>query len=260
MGPDGRRSLATVLVVLASVLLVGATVTGYARRAFFDSGQFADRATAALRTRASATLVGERVTDEIVLRHQADLLAARPMIESAVSERRGRPRVPQPLPRAPCATCTARCSPRPGHGDADAGRRRDGRGGGAPEAAARARGEVDASGRVELSSATSGASPATSRAWPTTSASLAYVLAALTLLAGGARARRLAATAAARSSRLGHRRGVGRRRSSSSPRRSPARRARRFNGPDERAAAGAVWDAYLGDLRTSAGSSRARAR
>ena len=42
------RSGATALVVLASVLLVGATVAGYARLAFFNSGQFADRASAAL--------------------------------------------------------------------------------------------------------------------------------------------------------------------------------------------------------------------
>ena len=34
------------LVVLASVLLAGATIAGYARLAFFNSGQFADRASA----------------------------------------------------------------------------------------------------------------------------------------------------------------------------------------------------------------------
>ncbi len=54
MGPDARRSLATALVVLASVLLALATLAGYARRAVFDSDQFADRAAATLRIRACA--------------------------------------------------------------------------------------------------------------------------------------------------------------------------------------------------------------
>ena len=79
------RSGATALVVLASVLLVGASVAGYARLAFFNSGQFADRASAALAQPAVRTAIGERVTDEIVLRNDADLIAARPLIASTVS-------------------------------------------------------------------------------------------------------------------------------------------------------------------------------
>ena len=66
MGPDTRRSLATSLVVLASVLLAGAALAGYARRALFDSDQFADRATSALQDPACAR-VAERVTDGVVL-------------------------------------------------------------------------------------------------------------------------------------------------------------------------------------------------
>jgi uncharacterized membrane protein HdeD (DUF308 family) len=80
-----NRSGATALVVLASVLLVGASVAGYARLAFFNSGQFADRASAALAQPAVRTAIGERVTDEIVLRNDADLIAARPLIASTVS-------------------------------------------------------------------------------------------------------------------------------------------------------------------------------
>jgi uncharacterized membrane protein HdeD (DUF308 family) len=79
------RGGATALVVLASVLLVGATVSGYARLAFFSSGQFADRASAALAQPAVRAAIGERVTDEIVLRNDADLIAARPLIASTVS-------------------------------------------------------------------------------------------------------------------------------------------------------------------------------
>jgi hypothetical protein len=84
MGPDTRRSLATALVVLTAVLLTGATLAGYARRAFFDSNQFADRAAATLADPSVRTLVGDRVTDDVILRHQADLLSVRPAIASAV--------------------------------------------------------------------------------------------------------------------------------------------------------------------------------
>ena len=76
---------ATVLVVIASVLLVGATVAGYARLAVFNSNQFADRAAAALAQPAVRTAIGDRVTDEVILRNDADLIAARPLIASAVS-------------------------------------------------------------------------------------------------------------------------------------------------------------------------------
>ena len=85
MGPDARRSLATVLVVVASLLLAAATLTGYARRAFFDSNQFADRAAATLSDPSVRALVGERVTDGVVLQHEEDLLSARPIIASVIS-------------------------------------------------------------------------------------------------------------------------------------------------------------------------------
>src|SRR4029453_3473303 len=85
MGPDARRSLATALVVLPAVLLTAATLAGYARRAFFDPDQFADRAAATLSDPSVRTLVSERVTDDVVLSHQEDLLAARPIIASTVS-------------------------------------------------------------------------------------------------------------------------------------------------------------------------------
>ncbi|MGZ4271429.1 MAG: hypothetical protein ACXVSX_19740, partial [Solirubrobacteraceae bacterium] len=86
MGPDARRSLAAALVVVTSLLLVAATLTGYAYRALFNSDQFADRATATLRDPSVRTVIGDRVTDQVVLRHQADLLAARPIIASTISD------------------------------------------------------------------------------------------------------------------------------------------------------------------------------
>jgi uncharacterized membrane protein HdeD (DUF308 family) len=85
MSPDARRVVATALVVLTSVLLAAATLAGYARRAFFDSDQFADRATATLQDPSVRTLIGDRVTDRVVLANRIDLLAARPIISSAIS-------------------------------------------------------------------------------------------------------------------------------------------------------------------------------
>ena len=80
-----RRVGATGLVWLSAVLLLFATVFGYARRSLFDSDQFAARAAATLRDDSVRTLVAERVTDQVVLKQQADLIAARPLIEQVVS-------------------------------------------------------------------------------------------------------------------------------------------------------------------------------
>jgi hypothetical protein len=80
-----RRTVATALVVLASLLLLGAALAGYARRTMLDSERFANRAQAALEDSAVRTVIGERVTDQLVLHNEADLLAARPIIASAVS-------------------------------------------------------------------------------------------------------------------------------------------------------------------------------
>ncbi len=79
-----RSPVATTLVVLACISLLGAVVLGYARHAVFNSSQFADRATAALRDDTVRTRLAESVTDGLVLRADADLIAARPLIESAV--------------------------------------------------------------------------------------------------------------------------------------------------------------------------------
>lgn len=82
---EARGRLATALVVAAAVLAVGATVAGYARHAVFNSGQFADRATASLHDSSVRSLVAERLTDGLVLKDEPDLLAARPLIISTVS-------------------------------------------------------------------------------------------------------------------------------------------------------------------------------
>src|SRR4051794_33603696 len=80
-----RWIAARTLVVLASLAAVLALVAGYARQAVVDSDQFANRATDALRDDSVKSLIGEKITDEVVLKNKADLVAARPIIESVAS-------------------------------------------------------------------------------------------------------------------------------------------------------------------------------
>ncbi len=81
---NARRVAIQVLPAITSVLLIAATLTAYAWRVAFDSGQFSRRATSALQDPTVREAIANRVTDELVRRHP-DLLAARPALESAVS-------------------------------------------------------------------------------------------------------------------------------------------------------------------------------
>ena len=85
MSPDARRVVSGALVVATGVLLVLTALVGYARLALVDSDGFANRATATLRDSSVRTLVAEEVTDRLVLSNRSELLAARPLIISAVS-------------------------------------------------------------------------------------------------------------------------------------------------------------------------------
>jgi hypothetical protein len=73
-------------VVLASLAIMFALVAAYARQAGVDSNQFANRATVALRDDSVRSLIAQKVTDDLVLSNEADLIAARPIIESVASE------------------------------------------------------------------------------------------------------------------------------------------------------------------------------
>ena len=81
-----NQLLARVLVVLASIAIGLALVTAYARQAAVDSDQFANRATEALRDDSVRSLVATKITDEVILKNEEDLIAARPIIESVASE------------------------------------------------------------------------------------------------------------------------------------------------------------------------------
>ncbi|MQA74253.1 MAG: hypothetical protein GEU88_07945 [Solirubrobacterales bacterium] len=77
--------LSLALVVIATIALLGSLLVGYASTALFDSDSFADRATSALDEQAVQSEVGALVTDNLVLKANADFVAVRPLIESVVS-------------------------------------------------------------------------------------------------------------------------------------------------------------------------------
>jgi hypothetical protein len=79
-----RRIAAATLAALAALALLVAVVAGYANDAFFDSQEFSERATAALGDEAVRIEVANRVTDDIVLNADQDLVAFRPLIEGVV--------------------------------------------------------------------------------------------------------------------------------------------------------------------------------
>jgi uncharacterized membrane protein HdeD (DUF308 family) len=79
-----RRRATAVLLVLASVLLTAAMLAAYAWRVLFDPGRFSARAVVALKSDSVREVIAARVTDELVRRHP-DLLAVRPALVSAVS-------------------------------------------------------------------------------------------------------------------------------------------------------------------------------
>jgi hypothetical protein len=81
----GRRAAVWALIVLSCLALLLAVAVGYVRRAAVDSDQFANRATAALSDDSVRSLVADQVTDQLVLKHKSDLIAARPIIQSVVS-------------------------------------------------------------------------------------------------------------------------------------------------------------------------------
>lgn len=79
-----RTLLGRLLVVIISLLAGLALVTAYVQHVAGDAEQLADRATVALQEDGVRSLVAERVTDEVILAQEADLLAARPVIQGAV--------------------------------------------------------------------------------------------------------------------------------------------------------------------------------
>jgi hypothetical protein len=78
-----RRLAAFAAAAAAALALLGAVVSGYVSRAFFDSDQFATRASAALDNDAVSSEAAKRISEQLV-RAEPNLVAVRPLIESAV--------------------------------------------------------------------------------------------------------------------------------------------------------------------------------
>ena len=251
MAPDTRRIVAAVLVVLTTVLLTAATLAGYTRRALFDSDQFADRSTATLRDPSVRTLIGDEVTDRVVLRNQADLLAARPIIASAISGivgggafrslfhraaldvhravfQRDQNTITLTLADVGTVAAAALATLR-------------------PDLAA----EVENSGKIVVVKHKIGGATGDLARLARDVRVVAYILAALTLMAAAAA---LAVSPDRRATALHLGIGIAAAGIAIAIAYAIARAVvlDRFHDPEERAAAGAVWDAFLKDLRTFA--------
>jgi hypothetical protein len=74
-----------VLLFCAAVLVVAAVVAGYGRYELLSERHFSDRAAAALSDPDVRTLLAREITDRVVLRSAPDLVSAKPLIESAVA-------------------------------------------------------------------------------------------------------------------------------------------------------------------------------
>src|SRR6185503_15416867 len=74
-----------VLLVLASLALFFGAVTLYIRATVLDQREFADRATATLEDSDVRQVVSRRIVDEAIEQGSAELIQAKPLLESAVS-------------------------------------------------------------------------------------------------------------------------------------------------------------------------------
>jgi hypothetical protein len=251
MAPEARRVAATALVVATSVLLVAATLTGYARRALFDSDQFADRSTSTLRDSSVRTLIGDEVTDRVVLRNQADLLAARPIIASAISGIVGGGAFRSLFHRA--ALDVHRAVFKRDQNTITLTLADVGTVAGAALASLRPKlaAEVQDSGRIVIVKRKIGGATGDLARIGRDVRIVAYLLAALTLAAAAAA---LALSPDRRATALHLGVGMASAGIVIAVAYAIARSVvlDRFHDPDDRAAAGAVWDAFLGDLRTFA--------
>jgi hypothetical protein len=91
MSDSHRRLAVRLLTALAACAVTLGLVVGYVQVAAIDSDQFANRATEALRDENVQAVIAARITDQVVLRNDADLLAFRPIIESVTTSLVGGP-------------------------------------------------------------------------------------------------------------------------------------------------------------------------
>jgi hypothetical protein len=86
MTAETRNRLSIVLIGAAAIVSALALIAGYVLHVGVNSDEFANRATEALSDESVNNLVARKITDDVVLRHDENLLAARPLIESVAGE------------------------------------------------------------------------------------------------------------------------------------------------------------------------------
>ena len=87
----GREVVARVLLFVSAVLIVAAVVAGYVRYELLSERHFSDRAAAALADPDVRSVLSREITDRVILPSEPDLVSARPLIESAVAGLTGSP-------------------------------------------------------------------------------------------------------------------------------------------------------------------------
>jgi hypothetical protein len=78
-----RRIASIVMLFLGAICLIATIAFAYTRTTVLDSRQFADRATSTLDEAAVRDLVAAKITDQVVLKANRNLVAVRPLIQSA---------------------------------------------------------------------------------------------------------------------------------------------------------------------------------
>jgi hypothetical protein len=79
-----RRIASVALAILGGLILLAGLLAHYARTQVLDGEHFADRAEAALEDDAVRDLVSDQIVTAVIERGSADLLAARPLLETVV--------------------------------------------------------------------------------------------------------------------------------------------------------------------------------
>jgi hypothetical protein len=87
----GRDLISRVLVFISAVLIVAAVAAGYVRYELLSQRHFSDRAAAALADPDVRSVLSREITDRVILRSEPDLVSAKPLIESAVAGLTGSP-------------------------------------------------------------------------------------------------------------------------------------------------------------------------
>jgi hypothetical protein len=82
---DVRRVAATALVVIGCVLLLAGGITLYAREEVFNADHFADRANVALEDRDVRTFIANNIVDEVIDQGSAELIQAKPLLQAVVA-------------------------------------------------------------------------------------------------------------------------------------------------------------------------------